>query len=75
MLRQRLSLGVRTYTSLARSYYRSRAPVLHRCYSLDHSQVVICGGGIIGCSVAYHLAKLGYSDVILLEQGRYEVQL
>ena len=38
----------------------------------DHSQVVICGGGVIGCSVAYHLAKIGWNDVVLLEQGRYE---
>lgn len=34
------------------------------------SRVVIIGGGIIGCSVAYHLSKLGWRDVLLLEQGR-----
>ncbi len=34
------------------------------------AQVVIIGGGIMGCSVAYHLAKLGQTDVVLLEQGR-----
>jgi glycine cleavage system aminomethyltransferase T len=33
------------------------------------SRVVIVGGGIAGCSVAYHLAKLGWRDVLLLEQG------
>ena len=32
------------------------------------TKVVIVGGGIIGCSVAYHLAKLGWKDVVLLEQ-------
>ena len=32
------------------------------------ARVVIVGGGIIGCSVAYHLAKLGISDVVLLER-------
>ncbi|NND82647.1 MAG: FAD-dependent oxidoreductase [Gammaproteobacteria bacterium] len=32
------------------------------------AQVVIVGGGIIGCSVAYHLAKLGINDVVLLER-------
>ena len=35
-----------------------------------HARVVIVGGGIAGCSVAYHLARLGISDVLLLEQGR-----
>jgi 4-methylaminobutanoate oxidase (formaldehyde-forming) len=33
-----------------------------------HAQVVIIGGGIIGCSVAYHLTKLGWKDVVLLER-------
>jgi 4-methylaminobutanoate oxidase (formaldehyde-forming) len=32
--------------------------------------VVIIGGGVIGTSTAYHLAKLGWTDVMLLEQGR-----
>jgi glycine cleavage system aminomethyltransferase T/glycine/D-amino acid oxidase-like deaminating enzyme len=35
-----------------------------------HAQVVIVGGGIAGCSTAYHLAKLGITDVVLLEQGK-----
>ena len=30
--------------------------------------VVIIGGGVIGCSVAYHLAKLGWKDIVLLER-------
>ncbi|XP_026535958.1 pyruvate dehydrogenase phosphatase regulatory subunit, mitochondrial [Notechis scutatus] len=34
------------------------------------AQVVICGGGIMGTSVAYHLSKLGWKDIVLLEQGR-----
>lgn len=33
-----------------------------------HAQVVIIGGGIIGCSVAYHLTKLGWNDVLLIER-------
>ena len=32
------------------------------------ARVVIVGGGVIGCSVAYHLAKIGWSDVVLLER-------
>jgi len=34
-----------------------------------HANIVIVGGGIVGVSVAYHLAKLGRKDVLLLEQG------
>nr|XP_035943975.1 pyruvate dehydrogenase phosphatase regulatory subunit, mitochondrial-like isoform X3 [Halichoerus grypus] len=34
------------------------------------AQVVICGGGIMGTSVAYHLSKMGWKDIVLLEQGR-----
>jgi glycine cleavage system aminomethyltransferase T/glycine/D-amino acid oxidase-like deaminating enzyme len=33
-----------------------------------HAQVVIIGGGVIGCNVAYHLTKLGWKDVVLLER-------
>ena len=32
------------------------------------AQAVIIGGGVIGCSVAYHLAKLGWRDVVLIEK-------
>lgn len=34
------------------------------------AHVVVVGGGVIGCSVAYHLTKMGIRDVLLLEQGR-----
>ncbi|MFN2216582.1 MAG: NAD(P)/FAD-dependent oxidoreductase, partial [Anaerolineales bacterium] len=33
-----------------------------------HAQVVIIGGGVIGCSTAYHFTKLGWKDVVLLER-------
>ena len=36
----------------------------------QQARVVICGGGIAGLSAAYNLAKLGLTDVVLLEQGR-----
>ncbi len=36
----------------------------------SRAQVAIIGGGIIGASVAYHLTKLGRTDVVLLEQGK-----
>ena len=32
------------------------------------ARVVIIGGGVTGCSIAYHLAHLGWTDVVLLEQ-------
>jgi 4-methylaminobutanoate oxidase (formaldehyde-forming) len=32
------------------------------------AQVVVIGGGVIGCSVAYHLTKLGWKDLVLLER-------
>ena len=35
----------------------------------SRAQVVIVGGGVIGTSVAYHLTRLGWTDVLLLEQG------
>ncbi|HEV3007537.1 MAG TPA: FAD-dependent oxidoreductase [Burkholderiales bacterium] len=35
-----------------------------------NAEIVIVGGGIVGLSVAYHLAKLGRRDIVLLEQGR-----
>ncbi|NBT31419.1 MAG: FAD-binding oxidoreductase, partial [Rhodobacteraceae bacterium] len=34
----------------------------------SHARVVIIGGGVVGCSVAYHLTKLGWKDVVLLER-------
>lgn len=39
-------------------------PLPHR------ARVVVIGGGVIGTSVAYHLSKMGVTDIVLLEQGR-----
>src|SRR3990172_2759124 len=36
----------------------------------SRARVVVVGGGIIGCSVAYHLAHMGWKDVVLLERDR-----
>jgi glycine cleavage system aminomethyltransferase T/glycine/D-amino acid oxidase-like deaminating enzyme len=41
------------------------APVLPK-----QARVVVVGGGIIGCSVAYHLAHMGWKDVVLLERDK-----
>ncbi len=42
---------------------REKQPVLP-----GHARVVIIGGGIIGCSIAYHLGQMGCRDVVLLEK-------
>ena len=37
----------------------------------DRASAVVIGGGATGSSVAYHLAKLGWSDVVLLERKQF----
>ncbi len=34
----------------------------------SHAQAVVIGGGVVGCSVLFHLAKMGWKDVVLLER-------
>jgi len=34
-----------------------------------HAKVVVIGGGVVGCSVLYHLTKGGWTDVVLLERS------
>ncbi|MGE4617094.1 MAG: FAD-dependent oxidoreductase, partial [Gammaproteobacteria bacterium] len=34
----------------------------------DRAEVVVVGGGIVGCSMAYHLTKIGIEDVVLCER-------
>lgn len=34
-----------------------------------HAKVVVIGGGVVGCSILYHLAKFGWKDVVLLERS------
>ncbi len=34
-----------------------------------HTRVLVIGGGVVGCSVLYHLTKLGWSDVMLVERS------
>ena len=35
----------------------------------SHAQVVVIGGGVVGCSVLYHLTKFGWKDVVLVERS------
>ena len=37
----------------------------------ERASAVVIGGGVIGSSVAYHLAKLGWSDVVQLERNQF----
>lgn len=41
---------------------------------IDEAEVVIVGGGIIGCSIAYHLCRLGIADVLVLERNELSGQ-
>lgn len=35
----------------------------------SHARVVVIGGGVVGCSILYHLTKFGWSDVVLVERS------
>ena len=35
----------------------------------SHARVVVIGGGVVGCSVLYHLAKHGWTDIVLVERS------
>ncbi|MCP3689397.1 MAG: FAD-dependent oxidoreductase [Gammaproteobacteria bacterium] len=35
----------------------------------SHARVVVIGGGVVGCSVIYHLSKLGWKDIVLIERS------
>ena len=35
----------------------------------SHVQVAVIGGGVVGCSVLYHLTRLGWRDVMLIERS------
>jgi dimethylglycine dehydrogenase len=38
------------------------------CFMKSHARAVVIGGGVVGVSTLYHLAKLGWSDVVLIER-------
>lgn len=50
-------------------HYSTEAPSSVDALPQD-ARVVVGGGGVVGCSVAYHLAKAGWKDIVLIERGR-----
>ncbi|XP_077999473.1 pyruvate dehydrogenase phosphatase regulatory subunit, mitochondrial-like [Glandiceps talaboti] len=82
--RRRLNLnGVRKLQDSTNVYICDKRIGGARCFSSESTttgkkthntlpstaRVVVCGGGVSGCSVAYHLAQLGWTDVVLLDKG------
>ncbi|XP_039701783.1 pyruvate dehydrogenase phosphatase regulatory subunit, mitochondrial-like isoform X2 [Pteropus medius] len=65
--RQRTSRGWQNRSSVRSGVSAAKE---HSVALPAEAQVVICGGGIMGTSVAYHLSKMGWKDIVLLEQGR-----
>ena len=41
-----------------------------RVTELRDAEIIIIGGGVIGCSLAYHLSRMGHKDILLLERGQ-----
>jgi len=64
--------------NLSNKYHGGGRPTLASVEAIErentvpsHARVVICGGGLIGSSVAYHLAELGWgTDTVVIEKGR-----
>jgi len=40
----------------------------------EHARVVVIGGGIVGAATLYHLTKLGWSDVVLVERKQLKLR-
>ena len=36
---------------------------------ISHAKAVVIGGGVVGCSVLFHLAKAGWKDIVLIERS------
>jgi dimethylglycine dehydrogenase len=49
--------------------YGTRILKPSECPMKSHARVVVIGGGVVGCSVLFHLAKFGWTDVMLLERS------
>lgn len=71
----------RILNSTLKSYLFLLQKVDESCFSASSSvlptqaQVIICGAGAVGNSVAYHLIKNGWTDVLLIDKDRLEEAL
>src|SRR5262249_52762532 len=63
----RYSTAWKVWTELSR---HSMLPGVERGFAMNsHYRAVVIGGGVVGASVLYHLTKLGWSDVVLIERS------
>lgn len=70
---RRTNESIYSFSSNSNNCTRNEPSVIERSSEKlpSSSKVVICGGGVLGASVAYHLAELGWGpNTIVLEQGR-----
>lgn len=51
--------------------FRAHSKVSHESVLPTQAQVVICGTGVVANSLAYHLVENGWSDIVLIDQGKY----
>ena len=66
---QKATSGVGEWLSLAGQFADVGHDIKRKVFQMrTHAQAVVIGGGVIGCSILYHLAKLGWTDVVLLER-------
>lgn len=55
---------------------RAQSTVAHDSAVLPtQAQVVICGTGVVANSLAYHLVENGWSDIVLIDQGKYVLSI
>lgn len=54
---------------------RAQSTLSHEAVLPTQAQVVICGTGVVANSLAYHLVENGWSDIVLIDQGKYVYDL
>lgn len=54
---------------------RAHSKISYESVLPTQAQVVICGTGLVANSLAYHLVENGWSDIVLIDQGTYVLNL